>query len=224
MTEPARIALRTLEAQVQPAHAALVIVDLQNDFCAEGGYLERTRRADPTIGIRVDENVCIADRIAGLAVVARSAGMPVVWLRSVYDFAYLNEPAQVKRGAEGCCLEGTWGVDYFRIRPASDDIVVDKHTFSGFHRTSLHEELQRRGVRTLVMTGVATNVCVDSTLREGFFLGYYIVVAEDCVGSGNRLAHDGTLSTVRANFGFVVGSDLLVDLLVRAPAHSRAGR
>lgn len=208
--------LRTLEEQVQPRHAALLIVDLQNDFCAEGGFLHRSRAGTSAPKIDLDDNVRIAGRIDALAGAARAAGMPVVWLRSLYDFKYLAASHIAKRGGrEGLCLEGTWGADFFRIAPQPDDLVVDKHTFSGFHETALHRELQARGVRTLVLTGVATNVCVDSTLREGFFLGYYIVVAEDCVGSSSRAGHEGTLATVWVNIGSVVPSGELIGLLAR---------
>ncbi|WP_439588734.1 cysteine hydrolase family protein [Hydrogenophaga sp.] len=205
--------LRTLEEQVRPAHTALVIVDMQNDFCAEGGYLQRTRAASSNGSIRVDENERIAERIERLARVARQSGAAVAWLRSVYDFKHLAPAHIAKREGEGCCMEGTWGADWFRIQPEGSDLVVTKHTFSGFHETVLHEQLQARGIRTLLMTGVATNVCVDSTLRHGFFLGYHIVVAEDCVGSGNQAGHAGTLSTVRMNFGSVVESTQLLSLL-----------
>ncbi|MGV3571895.1 MAG: cysteine hydrolase family protein [Ramlibacter sp.] len=208
-----RQVLRTLEEQVRPAHAALVVVDMQNDFCAEGGYLQRTRAASSRNPIRVDDNVVIARNIDALADAARKAGMPVAWLRSIYDFKYLADAHLAKRTDEGLCIEGTWGADFFRIRPQPGDIVVDKHTFSGFFETDLHAQLQARGVKTLVMTGVATNVCVDSTLRHGFFLGYNVVVAEDCVGSGNQAAHEGTLSTVRVNFGTVTDSATLQRLL-----------
>jgi ureidoacrylate peracid hydrolase len=205
--------LRSLEEQVRPAHTALVVVDMQNDFCAEGGYLQRTRAASAKNPIDFAANERIADRIGVLAAKARAAGATVAWLRSVYDFKYL-EPAHIaKREGEGCCMEGSWGADWFRIRPEEGDVVVTKHTFSGFHQTPLHEQLQARGVRTLVMTGVATNVCVDSTLRHGFFLGYHIVVAEDCVGSGNQAGHEGTLATVRVNFGSVVPADRVAALL-----------
>ncbi len=205
--------LRTLEEQVRPAHTALVIVDMQNDFCAQDGYLRRTRATGSKNQIRVDENERIAKRIEQLAVRARLAGTTVAWLRSVYDFKHLAPAHIAKRDGEGCAMEGTWGADWFHIRPEDDDLVVTKHTFSGFHDTTLHEQLQARGVRTLVMTGVATNVCVDSTLRHGFFLGYHIVVVEDCVGSGNQAGHDGTLATVRVNFGSVVESTQLLSLL-----------
>jgi ureidoacrylate peracid hydrolase len=198
--------LKTIEDQLRPEHAALVVVDMQNDFCAEGGWTHKERGHDVS-GCRA-----IAAHIETLAAAARRAKMPVVWIRAIYDFKYLNEAQIAKRGKEGCCLEGTWGADFFAIRPAPGDLVVDKHSFSAFKDTVLDRELRARGVKTLIMTGVATNVCVDSTLREGFFLGYHIVVAEDCVGSANKLGHDGTLATVRMNFGAVMPSREIVAL------------
>lgn len=201
--------LRTLEEQVNPQHTALMVIDLQNDFCAEGGYLHRARAATGRNAIQVENNVKIADRIATLADHARRVNIPVVWIRSVYDFKYLADSHIAMRADEGCCLEGTWGSDFFRIHPEPEDLIITKHTFSGFHNTTLHEELQARGIKTLIITGVATNVCVDTTLREGFLLGYYVVVAEDCVGSGNRVGHEGTLSTVKVNFGKVVPAEQL---------------
>jgi ureidoacrylate peracid hydrolase len=192
---------------------ALIVVDMQNDFCAEDGFLAKARREGGGPAVKADDNLRVADTIARLAGAARAAGVPVAWLRSIYDFKYLAPAHIAKRGGkEGLCMEGTWGADFFRIRPQPDDLVVTKHTFSGFHGTDLHAQLQARGVRTLVMTGVATNVCVDSTLREGFFLGYHVVVAEDGVASANRAGHEGTLATVRVNFGLVLPSEQLVPL------------
>jgi len=210
--------LRTVQEQLQPAHTALLIVDIQNDFCAEGGFLHRARTGSNGPVIRADDNVRIVTNIEALASTARAAGVIVVWLRSIYDFKHLADAHIAKRGGQqGLCNEGSWGAAFFRIHPAPGDLVVDKHTFSGFHGTDLHRQLQARGIRTLVMTGVATNVCVDSTLREGFILGYNIVVAEDCVGSSNLAGHEGTLSTVRVNIGTVMPSAELLPLL-RAPA------
>ena len=208
-TPGAEAVLRTLDEQLHPPHTALVVVDMQNDFCAEGGYLQRER------GYDVSAIPAIAAAIRCLVAAARSAGVAVVWLRSVYDFKYLTGAHIAKRVTEGCCMEGSWGADFYELRPAAGDAVIDKHHFSGFCNTSLDRELRARGVRTLVMTGVATNVCVDSTLREGFFLGYNIVVAEDCVGSNSRAGHEGTLATVRNNIGAVVDSTALIDTFQR---------
>lgn len=204
--------LETLDAQLRPEHTVLLIIDMQNDFCAEGGYLHKNRNYDVRFAARV------ADNIDRLAKALRPLGVSVVWIRSIYDFKYLTDAYIVKRGEEGCCLENTWGADFFRIAPEPGDEVVDKHSFSGFYRTNLHEVLQKKGIKTLVVTGVATNVCVDSTLREGFFLGYNIVLAEDCVGSNSKAGHEGTLATVRNNIGTVVDSQEITRLLSGTPA------
>jgi len=127
---------RTLAEKVRPRHTALMIVDMQNDFCAQGGYLQRTRAESGRNPIRVDENAAIADRIGVLADAARRSGATVAWLRSIYDFKYLADAHIAMRDGEGCCLEGTWGADFFRIQPRDGDVVVDKHTFSGVQRFS----------------------------------------------------------------------------------------
>jgi ureidoacrylate peracid hydrolase len=192
--------LPTFEEQVRPDRAALLVIDMQNDFCAAGGYLQRER------GYNVDFARTVADKIATAVDAARDAGMLVVWIRSVYDFKHLAAPHIVKRRDEGCCLEGTWGADFFLLKPKPDEPIVTKHHYSAFVGTPLDGILRKNDIRTLVMTGVATNVCVDSTLRDGFFAGYYIVLLEDCVGSNSAAGHNGTLATVRNNIGTVTDS------------------
>src|SRR5690625_3789744 len=177
--------------QLRPGHTALLVIDIQNDFCAQGGFMNRVRNYPLDFVPQVVYN------IERLVAAVRPAGVPVVWIRSHYDFKYLNSSHISKRREEGCALEGTWGAEFFQISPEPEDLIVDKHHFSGFHDTDLHERLQERGIKTLVLVGVATNVCVDSTLRDGFFLGYHIVLVEDCVGSNSQPGHIGTLATVR---------------------------
>lgn len=201
--------LRTLEDQLQREHTALLVIDMQNDFCAEGGYLQKRRNYDVSFAPVVAANIQL------LIGSARMAGVPVVWIHSIYDFKYLTDPYIVKRGEEGCCLEGSWGAAPFGVEPVQGDMVVNKHSFSGFYNTGLDESLHAQGIKTLVITGVATNVCVDSTLRDGFFRGYNIVVAEDCVGSNSKAGHEGTLATVRNNIGTVVPLQVVATLLSR---------
>ncbi|MBC7201953.1 MAG: isochorismatase family protein [Pusillimonas sp.] len=61
-----------------------------------------------------------------------STALLVVWVRSVYDFKCLNAPYRLKRGEEGCCLEGTWGVEFFNLHPEPDEVVITKHHYSAF--------------------------------------------------------------------------------------------
>ncbi len=199
--------LPEFDDQIRPDRAALLVIDMQNDFCADGGYLQKER------GYNVDFAKGVAANIQTAATAARAAGMPVVWIRSIYDFKYLAAPHIVKRGQEGCCLEGTWGADFFMLKPQRDEPIVDKHHYSAFMGTPLDGILRKHDVQTLIVTGVATNVCVDSTLRHGFFLGYYIVLLEDCVGSNSAAGHQGTLASVRNNIGTVASSTTWMERL-----------
>ncbi|MCK9508250.1 MAG: cysteine hydrolase [Pigmentiphaga sp.] len=185
------------------SNSALLVIDIQNDFCHEQGYMRQAKGFDLSY---------IPGVIQGLETslaAARQTGIPVIWIRSFYDFKYLLPSQQRKRGEEGCCLEGSWGADFFHFTPADHDPIVTKHVYSGFHQTDLHAVLQARGIKTLLLTGVATNVCVDSTLRDGFFLGYDIVLVEDAVGSNSAPGHQGTLASVRNNFGKLISSQAL---------------
>src|SRR5690606_25444040 len=128
--------LTTLEEQSRPDRAALLIVDMQNDFCAEGGFMQRER------GYNVGFAATVAANIEKVLAAARAAGMLVVWIRSIYDFKYLAAPHIVKRGKEGCCLEGSWGADFFGLRPRAGEPIVDKHHYSGFVGTTLDEILR----------------------------------------------------------------------------------
>jgi len=191
-------------AHLQPEQTALLVIDLQNDFCSPEGYLAKRR------GYKVSFVNDLLPNIRRLLELARAQNMSVVWVRSHYDFKYINEVFQDKRGEEGCCVEGTWGADFYEERPADGEIIVDKHTFSGFYKTQLDETLRQHGVKNLIVCGVATNVCVDSTLRDGFFRGYRIVLVNDAVGSNSQAGHEGTLATVRNNIGTVASTSEVV--------------
>ena len=142
--------------------------------------------------------------------------MPVIWIMANYDPKHLAAPALAKRveaSRDAICCEGdTWGWDFFGVEAAEGEPVVEKHSYNGFNDTNLDDILKSHGVETLVITGVATNVCVESTLREGYFRGYYVVVPEDCVASGNQALHEGALNNFRLYFGDVVASEDIQNL------------
>jgi ureidoacrylate peracid hydrolase len=194
--------LRSFAARVDPRHTAILAIDMQNDFCAEGGYIHRTRNAD------MSGNPALAERVVALTDAGRDAGATIVWVQANYEPRFLTGPALLKREARDpplvCCAGGSWGWEFFGVAPKEGDLFAEKHTFSAFAGTDLDRRLRARGIKTLVCIGVATNVCVESTLRDGFFLGYYIVVAEDCCASAAMHLHRATLDNVRASFGEVV--------------------
>lgn len=207
--------LRVFAERIAPEHTAILVVDMQNDFCSEGGYIHKTRNAD------MSESPALAARINSFVNTGRSSGALIVWIQANYEPRFLSAQAIIKREERQpglvCCAGGSWGWEFFGVTPDPDDLFIEKHSFSAFFGTELDRLLRFRGIKTLILTGVATNTCVESTLRDGFFLGYYIVLAEDCCSSAARHLHQGTLDNVRANFGDVVNSS---DIAVCWPANS----
>jgi len=192
--------LTTLPDRVAPAHTALLVVDVQNDFCAKGGYV------DAVMGRDVSSSIPVAEAIAALVETARRAGVLIVWVKAIYDPKYQSAPMLTKRDEMGldhavCCAEDSWGADWFMLRPGEGEPELKKHRYSAFVGTPLEALLRRHGIRSLVVSGVATNICIDSTLRDGFLRDYYIAVPKDCVGSANQELHEATLKNVVFLFG-----------------------
>ena len=206
----AQALLTGLSAVVEPAHTALLVIDMQNDFCAPGGHTE------VNLGKDVADCQAVVGPIERLAASARRAGVLVVWIKADYDRAHLSPPIharQVARGiADAYCVSGSWGAELYRLRPGDGDLVMEKHRHSAFIGTELDQILRDRGIRTVVVAGVQTHVCVESSLRDASARGYYVVVPGDCVGSFDRDLHDKTLRCVEMHFGEVVES---ADLLAR---------
>ena len=199
-----------LPDKVKPETTALLVIDMQNDFCAEGGYIHNLTGAD------MSGNEPIADQINALVGVARAAKVPVVWIRANYEPKYLSDQAIDKWKEKGldaiCCEGGTWGWEFYRVAPEPDEMIIEKHTYSAFFGTELDRILRFRGIKTIIPTGVATQVCIDSTLRDGYFNGYYVVVPEECVGSYAKDQHEATLTNVRRLFGEVTSAETLKEI------------
>lgn len=210
--------LREFRDRVDPAHTALLVVDMQNDFCAKGGHVEKVMRRDVT-GC---EEIALA--IMGLVAAARKTGVPVFWIKAVYDPKYITGPMQLKQIGTGvesiCCAEGSWGAELYMVEPEEGEPVIVKHRYSAFSGTILDNLLRVRGVKSLVVTGVATNICIDSTFRDGFHNGFYVVIPKDCVGAANKELHEATLKNVQFLFGDVVESRAVIDEWGRSNARA----
>jgi ureidoacrylate peracid hydrolase len=92
------------------------------------------------------------------------------------------------------------------LAPQPQDLVIDKIRYSAFHETGLADTLRSRGVTLVVVTGVTTNMCVESTVRDAFALDFKVVVLEDCVGAPTELMQNGPLESFRYGFGDVLES------------------
>ena len=204
-----------LEQKVDPAHAALVVVDVQNDFCAPGGMMDRE-------GNDLSAVQTMGAALPRLVEAARSAGALVVFVRNVYSTdgntylsdVWLEQAARQRKGSytvSPVCAPGSWeGEFYGDARPLPGEPVVTKHRFSAFHNTDLETVLRARSIRTVVLAGVASNVCVETTAREAFVRDYYVVFLSDGTATYDRAAHEATLRVVDQFFGQVATIDEVV--------------
>ncbi|WP_375408220.1 pyrimidine utilization protein B [uncultured Methylobacterium sp.] len=209
----------TLSARPEPIAfdadaTALIVVDMQNAYATKGGYLDLA-------GFDVSATGRVIDRIAQAVAAARGAGIRVIWFQNGWDADYVEaggpgSPNWHKSNAlktmrarpemnERLLAKGTW--DYALVdalKPEPGDIVLPKPRYSGFYNTALDSMLRARGIRTLVFTGIATNVCVESTLRDGFFLEYFgIVLADATHQAGPDSLQAGALANIETFFGWV---------------------
>lgn len=212
--------LVTLAQKAAPENAALVVVDVQNDFCADDGYfgkvgadVKRVQRMVPTLQRLIDR--------------ARQAGVLVVFVQAIYDAEYVSAPMRERNLRKGRemprCQTGTWGADFYGVQPRPGDAVVVKHRYSGVINTELDAVLKRHGVKSLLMTGVATDTCVESTARDAYFIDYYVTLVEDCCGAFNDADHKGALARFDRDYGPVVGAADIIACWERLPARAAAG-
>lgn len=204
----------TPAARLEPGRSVLMVVDMQNDFCAPGGYIDATMRKDVTAA------AAILPVVQSLVERARAAGVPVVWLRADYSHDRIPDSMAAKLVARGitaeCCKPGTWGFEWFGgLQPAPGEAIVTKHSYSGFVGTDMQQVLARLGRPTVVFTGVQTQVCVESTLRDAHSHGHFCVAVQDAVGSHTPALHAATLDNVRFLFGDVCPAQ---DVLAAWPA------
>ena len=213
--------LRTIESQVDPKHAALVIVDVQNDFVhPEGIHGRRTAdlwRENPSIPTMLE-------RLPWLIKEARKAKCLIVFVRWLGDPQYVSESLTYLLERSDMygeiCISGTFGAEFYGdIRPgdSSREVVVTKYRYSSFAGSDLDLILRSNGIKTVVVTGVATCGCVESTARNAFSADYYLVVPCDACADYSDRRHKASLDVMGRSYGNVVQVEDLVKLWSRSP-------
>ncbi|GAA2857516.1 cysteine hydrolase [Pseudonocardia halophobica] len=207
-----------------PATTALVIIDMQRDFCEPGGFGE-------TLGNDVSLLRSVIPPLQRVLAAARELGMTVIHTREGH-LPDLSDcpPAKLHRGnptlrigdpgPKGRILvRGEYGHDIVdELAPLPDELVVDKPGKGSFHGTAFGAELEARGVTSLIVTGVTTEVCVHTTVREANDRGYECLVLSDCTGSYFPEFHRVALEMVAAQggiFGWVADSTALLEALTQ---------
>jgi ureidoacrylate peracid hydrolase len=219
-THPASI--RALDTRPEPlevdlARSAVIVVDMQNAFAARGGTLDLA-------GVDLAAAPRVVASIRTLLDAARPAGLHIIYLQMGYkpDLSDAGGPASPNPRKETAMhlmcahpelygrllTEGSWDFAVVDdLAPLPGDIVVIKTRYSGFIGTTLDSQLRMRGIQFLFFTGIATNVCVESTLRHAYFLDYWpILIADSTMPAGGRSVYEATLFNVESFFGWTVTS------------------
>jgi ureidoacrylate peracid hydrolase len=193
--------LTRLDEVVAPSRCALLVIDVQNDFVHPEGWSARHAPGGPSLRHVIP---VINDLIAG----ARRAALPVVYVVMEHgpEVDAPNYQARyVARGMEDdiLCRAGSWGarLDDALTPPAIGAPIIRRHSYDGFARTELDRWLRRRGVETVVATGVVTNLCVQTTVHHAFSLGYYTAIVRDGTAAASKAEHEHALDLFRRFFG-----------------------
>ena len=196
------------------SETAVIVVDMQNAYASPGGYLDLA-------GFDISGAAAVIGQTKGVLDVARAAGMPVIFLQNGWDGDYVEaggpdspnfhkstalKTMRARPELKGKLLaKGGW--DYAlvdELAPKPGDIVVPKSRYSAFFNSQLDSILRARRIRNLVFVGIATNVCVESTLRDAFHLEYFgVVIADATHQAGPRFVHEAALYNIETFFGWV---------------------
>ncbi len=209
----------TLPARPEPilidaTSTAVVVIDMQNAYASPGGYVDLA-------GFDIAGAAGVIGRVSQVLTTAREAGIQLVYLQNGWDADYVeagtpgspnwhksNALKTMRKRPElaGKLLaRGGWDYDLVdALAPQPGDIRIHKTRYSAFFNSQLDSMLRARGIRTLIFVGIASNVCVESTLRDAFHLEYFAVMLSDATHHlGPDFIQQATLYNVETFFGWV---------------------
>jgi ureidoacrylate peracid hydrolase len=192
--------------KVAPHNCAVVLVDLQNDFCDTDGAWGKII-TDPDLAKRIES-------INTLLPEARARGVPALFVRTIYNAWTISPPIRErwqKMGMAGLCVDGSWGAEFYQVRPQEQDRVVNKYRASGFMETDLDLTLRAKEVQTLLLGGVGVWGGFFDTARDAIAKNYYVFLLEDCIAGGKPQERSMLIDLFRRYHGEVVTSRDVVE-------------
>jgi ureidoacrylate peracid hydrolase len=211
--------------KIDTSRTALVVVDMQHAFCSRGGMFDAMGKLDEARVqpvIQTSKNVIEA---------FRNKGLKIIYLRMGYrpdlaDAGGPESPNYWKEGSLAALREhpelkgryltvGTWDWEIIEeLAPRQEDIIVNKNRFSAFPNTNFDIILKSSNLKYLVFTGLFTNVCVESTVRDAFFHEYFPILVDDgCGNMGPDFTQQATVFNVSSVFGWVIPSAELIQAI-----------
>jgi ureidoacrylate peracid hydrolase len=221
--------------EVDLQRSAIIVVDMQNAFATRGGMLDLS-------GLDIAPAQQVITVLKQVLDAARQAGVQVVYLQMAYDAKLANSGGpespnwhkelalllmRTRPEMKGKVLtEGEWDWEVVdQLKPHPEDLVVSKPRYSGFCSTPLDSLLRTRDIKTLFFTGIATNVCVESTLRDGFFLDYWPILLRDAtMQAGPPNLQEATIQNVEMFLGWTLSCAEFRQTVEHIPRGARVQR
>jgi ureidoacrylate peracid hydrolase len=187
---------------------ALLVIDVQNGFVSKGGSYD-------LLGMETTNYAKVIPKIRDLIIMCRNAGIPVFFTQAVREASgidvltnthqILPKSREERIMKRPICIRGTWDADIVDdIKPVDTDHIVIKRRDSAFHDTEIGVWLRSIRVDTLIICGIDTSICVETSLRDAFNIGYDIVLVSDATASSNTKHYESTLENVRDYYGIVL--------------------
>ena len=176
---------------IAPTRTALLLIDMQKDFLC------------PSVQPAIDQAESITQS-------ARKAGVPCIFIRLITNAK--DEFLQTWKSRRGddsssLCREGTPGAEFVGPKPQAGELVFSKKRYNAFANTGLDSELRALGVDTLVVAGLTTECCIDSTVREAFERSYHVFVVEDACACLEPGLHEAALKAMALNCAKIVTAE-----------------
>ena len=185
---------------LEASSTAVLVVDMVNDFCVEGGTM-----------VLPNAKALYPQQVEVLTT-ARNCGAKVLYVNDSHRREMKVDREFLKRSPH--CIEDSWGSEIIeQLAPVKGDLFVVKRRYSGFFQTDLDLTLRDLQIESLIVMGVVTNICVRSTVHDAFFLGYKVVVPQDCVAATGPREQDSSLYDIGTHFGWVSTSASVIDSL-----------
>lgn len=200
-------------------NASLIIVDMQNDFIHDNGFV---RKSSQKIGVptsSLDLLKTPIPRIKRLAEQFRNNGKEVIYIYTAWEPDYSDVAIPLKKMAGkakemGALVKGSWGTQIIEeLTPHETDHMVMKKAYGAFFQTPLDRILRNLNIKTLVITGVATNYCVETTSREAVAYGYDVILVNDATATFDPEGHQATMKVIATGFGEVMSTEEVLQLL-----------
>ena len=211
----------TLSELVNPEYTALLLIDIQNDFCCQGGSFDK-------MGLDMSMLQQVPRRVKPVLRAARRSGVLVMhirntchpnhvsdsgaWLHMLLKNVGIDLKASMKEDQQVLMttMEGTWGwQEVDEVAPQPGESIIKKHRSSAFIGTDLDMILRSNGIKSVVSVGVATEGCVESTARDAQFFDYYPVLLRDCVATRKSEIHEAAMLVMSTRFDVQDSSEII---------------